>query len=173
MILRYSRVFSFRYPRALRVYPRIEGNFFSTTRLAFSFFFISPSLYLSSFCVLPPPFQSGSPPVYFVSIQLTGAFPSRCTHSIRSPFFVIVFLSLIYLRFIFPLLLVSVRFFHIYIYIYMYVSGYRGANRIPVWQTRLIFSKNLCQKSSEVVVVIVELDCPSKMYIFFMEYVAN
>lgn len=122
MILRYSRVFSFRYPRALRVYPRIEGNFFSTTRLAFSFFFISPSLYLSSFCVLPPPFQSGSPPVYFVSIQLTGAFPSRCTHSIRSPFFVIVFLSLIYLRFIFPLLLVSVRFFHIYIHVRVWVS---------------------------------------------------
>lgn len=137
MILRYSRDILFRYPRAFFAFI-LELKAISFQLLpprVFIFLYFSPPFTSHLFACYP--FQSGSPPVYFLSIQLTSAFPSRCTHSIRSlfpPLFVIVFLSLIYLRFIFPLL---VRFF----YIYIYVSGYRGANRIPVWQTRLIFWK--------------------------------
>lgn len=119
-------------------FSRLSSNwrqFLFNYRLAFSFFFI---------LVLPLPLIFLRVTHSKVVLHLFISFLSnlrvrflRDVHSIRSlfpPLFVIVFLSLIYLRFIFPLL---VRFF----YIYIYVSGYRGANRIPVWQTRLIFWK--------------------------------
>lgn len=130
MIVGYSGITGY----FVSVYPRIEGNFFSTT--VFIFLYFSPPFTSHLFACYP--FQSGSPPVYFLSIQLTSAFPSRCTHSFP-PLFVIVFLSLIYLR-------SSVSFSLCYsypfvFYIYIYMSGYRGANCIPIWQTRLIFSK--------------------------------
>lgn len=133
MIVGYSGITGY----FVSVYPRIEGNFFSTT--VFIFLYFSPPFTSHLFACYP--FQSGSPPVYFLSIQLTSAFPSRCTHStlVSSSFrhsFSISHISS-FLRFIFPLLLVSVCF----LYIYIYMSGYRGANCIPIWQTRLIFSK--------------------------------
>lgn len=140
MILRYSRVFSFRYPRALRVYPRIEGNFFSTTRLAFSFFFISPSLYLSSFCVLPP----RSKVVLHLFISFLSNLRVRFLRDVHTPSVLLFSSQFFYLTYIFVSfsLCYSYPFVSfIYMYIYIYVSGYRGANRISVWQTRLIFSK--------------------------------
>lgn len=176
MILRYSRITEY-FVSVSTCSPRLSSNwrqFLFNYRLAFSFFFILV-LPFTSHLFACYPFQSGSPPVYFLSIQLTSAFPSRCTHSIRSllpPLFVIVFLSLIYLR-------SSVSFSLCYSYpfvsfIYIYVSGYRGANRISVWQTRLIFSKGrIFAKNRQNAVAIVELDCSSKMHFFFMEYVIN
>lgn len=171
MILRYSRVFSFRYPRALRVYPRIEGNFFSTTRLAFSFFFISPSLYLSSFCVLPP----RSKVVLHLFISFLSNLRVRFLRDVHTPSVLLFSSQFFYLTYIFVSfsLCYSYPFVSfIYIHIRVWVSWSQPyfclANEADIFER-----KNLCQKSSEVVVVVVELDCPSKMYIFFMEYVAN
>lgn len=129
MILRYSRDILFRYPRAFFAFIlELKAISFQLPPRVFIFLYFSPPFTSHLFACYP--FQSGSPPVYFLSIQLTSAFPSRCTHSIRSlfpPLFVIVFLSLIYLRFIFPLL---VRFFYIYILGIaeptVFLSGKRG-----------------------------------------------
>lgn len=129
MIVGYSGITGY----FVSVYPRIEGNFFSTT--VFIFLYFSPPFTSHLFACYP--FQSGSPPVYFLSIQLTSAFPSRCTHStlVSSSFrhsFSISHISS-FLRFIFPLLLVSVCFLYIYIYTCLgiaeptvFLSGKRG-----------------------------------------------
>lgn len=163
MIVGYSGITGY----FVSVYPRIEGNFFSTT--VFIFLYFSPPFTSHLFACYP--FQSGSPPVYFLSIQLTSAFPSRCTHStlVSSSFrhsFSISHISS-FLRFIFPLLLVSVCFLYIYIHVWVSRSQLYSylANEADIFER-----KNLCQKSS---VAIVELDRPSKIYFFFMEYVAN
>lgn len=101
----------------------------------FIFLYFSPPFTSHLFACYP--FQSGSPPVYFLSIQLTSAFPSRCTlHPFPLPSSFRYSFSISHISsFHFPF----ARSFLLYIYIY--VSGYRGANRIPVWQTRLIFWK--------------------------------
>lgn len=129
MILRYSRDILF------RCFSRLSSNwrqFLFNYRLAFSFFFI---------LVLPLPLIFLRVTHSKVVLHLFISFLSnlrvrflRDVHSIRSlfpPLFVIVFLSLIYLRFIFPLL---VRFFYIYTCLGI-------ANRIPVWQTGWYFGK--------------------------------
>lgn len=168
MILRYSRDILFRYPHAFFAFIlELKAISFQLPPRVFIFLYFSPPFTSHLFACYP--FQSGSPPVYFLSIQLTSAFPSRCTHSIRSlfpPLFVIVFLSLIYLRFIFPLL---VRFF--YIYIHVWVSRSQPYSCLAN-EADILERKNLCQKSSERSCHC-RLDCPSKMYFFFMEYVAN
>lgn len=132
MILRYSRdILCFGIHVLFAFILELKAISFQLPPRVFIFLYFSPPFTSHLFACYP--FQSGSPPVYFLSIQLTSAFPSRCTHSIRSlfpPLFVIVFLSLIYLRFIFSLL---VRFFYIYIYTCLgiaeptvFLSGKRG-----------------------------------------------
>lgn len=177
MILRYSRITEY-FVSVSTCSPRLSSNwrqFLFNYRLAFSFFFILVlPLYLSSFCVLSIPkwFSTCLFPFYptyeCVSFEMYTLHPFPPPSSFRHSFSISHISSL--LRFIFPLLLVSVRFF----YIYIYVSGYRGANRISVWQTRLIFSKGrIFAKNRQNAVAIVELDCSSKMHFFFMEYVIN
>lgn len=139
MILRYSRITEY-FVSVSTCSPRLSSNwrqFLFNYRLAFSFFFILV-LPFTSHLFACYPFQSGSPPVYFLSIQLTSAFPSRCTHSIRSllpPLFVIVFLSLIYLRSSVSFSLCYSYPFVSFIYIYtcldiveptVFLSGKRG-----------------------------------------------
>lgn len=116
-----------------RVYPRIEGNFFSTTASRFHFSLFQSSLYLSSFCVLPIPkwFSTCLFPFYptyeCVSFEMYTLHPFPLSSSFRYSFSISHISS-----FHFPF----ARSFLLYIY-----TGYRGANRIPVWQTRLIFWK--------------------------------
>lgn len=79
MILRYSRDILFRYPRAFFAFI-LELKAISFQLLpprVFIFLYFSPPFTSHLFACYP--FQSGSPPVYFLSIQLTSAFPSRCT----------------------------------------------------------------------------------------------
>lgn len=165
MILRYSRDILF------RCFSRLSSNWrqFLFNCLAFSFFFI---------LVLPLPLIFLRVTHSKVVLHLFISFLSnlrvrflRDVHSIRSlfpPLFVIVFLSLIYLRFIFPLL---VRFFYIYIYIRVWVLRSQPYSCL-VNEADILERKNLCQKSSERSCHC-RLDCPSKMYFFFMEYVVN
>lgn len=108
-------------------------------QLPFSFFFI---------LVLPLPLiflrVTHSKVVLHLFISFLSNLRVRFLRDVHTPhsfppLFVIVFLSLIYLR-------SSVSFSLCYsypfvFYIYIYMSGYRGANCIPIWQTRLIFSK--------------------------------
>lgn len=117
MILRYSRdILCFGIHVLFAFILELKAISFQLPPRVFIFLYFSPPFTSHLFACYP--FQSGSPPVYFLSIQLTSAFPSRCTlhPSLFPPLFVIVFLSLIYLRFIFPLL---VRFFYIYIHVWV------------------------------------------------------
>lgn len=78
MILRYSRDILFRYPRAFFAFIlELKAISFQLPPRVFIFLYFSPPFTSHLFACYP--FQSGSPPVYFLSIQLTSAFPSRCT----------------------------------------------------------------------------------------------
>lgn len=168
MILRYSRDILFRYPRAFFAFIlELKAISFQLPPRVFIFLYFSPPFTSHLFACYP--FQSGSPPVYFLSIQLTSAFPSRCTlhpFPLSSSFrysFSISHIS----SFHFPF----ARSFLLYIYIRVWVSRSQPYSCLAN-EADILERKNLCQKSSERSCHC-RLDCPSKMYFFFMEYVAN
>lgn len=138
MILRYSRITEY-FVSVSTCSPRLSSNwrqFLFNYRLAFSFFFILVlPLYLSSFCVLSIPkwFSTCLFPFYptyeCVSFEMYTLHPFPPPSSFRHSFSISHISSL--LRFIFPLLLVSVRFFYIYTCLdivepTVFLSGKRG-----------------------------------------------
>lgn len=153
MILRYSRITEY-FVSVSTCSSRLSSNwrqFLFNYRLAFSFFFILVlPLYLSSFCVLSIPkwFSTCLFPFYptyeCVSFEMYTLHPFPPPSSFRHSFSISHISSL--LRFIFPLLLVSVRFFYIYIRVWISWSQpyFCLANEADIFER-----KNLCQKSSE------------------------
>lgn len=143
-------------------------QFLFNYRLAFSFFFI---------LVLPLPLiflrVTHSKVVLHLFISFLSNLRVRFLRDVHTPhsfppLFVIVFLSLIYLP-------SSVSFSLCYSYSFVSFIYMSRVSRSQLYsylanEADIFERKNLCQKSS---VAIVELDRPSKMYFFFMEYVAN
>lgn len=138
------------------VYPRIEGNFFSSTSSGFHFSLLGPPLASPLFaCYLS---RNGFPAVYFVSILVYPAygecvsFKTYTLHprflfspSILQSFLVTVphgFSVSHISSFHFPCL-VSVCFFYLRVWVSQSQAYFRLANVADIFER-----KNVCQKSS-------------------------